>query len=247
MSDTKIEWTDKTWNPVVGCTRVSAGCDNCYAVVQTRIKAANPGMKGKYVGLINEGKRHFNGVVRLWEPHLDVPLKQTKPSRYFVNSMSDLFHERLAFEDIAKVFDVMKRAHWHVFQVLTKRPERASEFASRLPWPPNVLMGTSVEDDRVLDRIDALRAVPAHVRFLSCEPLIGPLGVVDLTGIQWCIVGGESGPGSRIMRPEWARHLRDQCVAQGVAFHFKQFGHFDEKGASVGKGKSGRLLDGREW
>lgn len=247
MSETKIEWTDSTWNPVAGCTRVSAGCDNCYAVVQTRIKAGNSKMKGKYVGLVNPGKNHFNGIARLWEPHLEVPLRDKRPRRYFVNSMSDLFHEELTSDEIARVFDVMARAHWHVFQVLTKRPERAAELASSLPWPPNILMGTSVEDDRVLGRIDALRAIPAAVRFLSCEPLIGPLGRVDLSGIHWCIAGGESGRGARPMKPEWAQEIRDQCVEQGVAFHFKQWGQFDAAGVSVGKKKAGRELDGQEW
>ena len=201
----------------------------------------------KYDGLVNEGKGHFNGQVREHESALKAPLRWRKPRRVFVNSMSDLFHPGVSPDFIAQVFDVMRRADRHVFQVLTKRPERAAELSGGLPWPPNVLMGTSVEDHRVSDRVEALREIPAHIRFLSCEPLIGPAGDIDLDGVGWVIVGGESGPKARPMEPEWARALRDQCVDAQVPFFFKQWGRFNAEGVSVGKKVSGRLLDGRTW
>ncbi len=260
MSKSKIEWTDDTWNPVVGCSLVSAGCANCYAVSETRRWAAYSTHKGKYEGLVrkrSDGSYHFNGVVRMWEPHLENPLKQKKPVRYFVNSMSDLFHESLKLEDIAPVFDVMRRAHWHVFQVLTKRPHQAVKFADQLPWPPNLLLGTSVEDANVLGRIDTLRDVPAALRFLSCEPLIGPVGQLDLNGIHWVIAGGESGAPSKA-RPldvEWIREIRDQCIDAGIAFSFKQFGRLTNNPDPAdptakkngGESKGGQTLDGRTW
>lgn len=257
VAETSIEWTDRTWNPVSGCTRVSDGCDLCYAVAMTRRLAGHANTRAKYAGLVNQGKSHFNGVVRTDESVLDEPLRRRQPSRWFVNSMSDLFHDGVPEAFIARVFDVMRRAHWHAFQVLTKRPERAAALAGSLPWPPNVLLGTSVEDHRVLHRIDALRSVPAAVRFLSCEPLIGPLGSVDLRGIHWVIAGGESGP-SRRVRPmdiDWVRDIRAQAQSAGVAFHFKQYGKLTNNPDAVdptakengGKAKGGRTLDGRTW
>ena len=201
----------------------------------------------KYDGLVNPSKGHFNGRVREHEDVLEAPLRWRKPRRVFVNSMSDLFHPGVADGFIARVFDVMKRADRHVFQVLTKRPERAAELGDVLPWPPNVLIGTSVEDRRVVDRVAVLKEVPALVRFLSCEPLIGPVGDIDLDGVGWVIVGGESGPRARPMDRDWARDLRDQCVNAGVPYFFKQWGRFDMEGRAVGKKRSGRLLDGRTW
>ncbi|HEX9952253.1 MAG TPA: DUF5131 family protein [Rubricoccaceae bacterium] len=260
MSKSHIEWTDQSWNPVVGCSLVSPGCANCYAVADTRRWAAYKTHKGKYEGLVRkraDGTYHFNGTVRFWEPHLEVPLKQRKPSRYFVNSMSDLFHESLSIDDIARVFDVMRRAHWHVFQVLTKRPHQAAKLAGQLPWPPNVLMGTFGESADVLKRIDDLRAVPAARRFLSCEPLIGPVGKIDLTGIDWVIAGGESGARSKVrpLEVDWIREIRDQCIGAGIAFSFKQFGRLSNNPDPLdpttkengGATKGGRTLDGMLW
>jgi protein gp37 len=164
----------------------------------------------------------------------------------FVNSMSDLFHQDIPAEYIRSVFDVMRRAHWHTFQVLTKRAERLAQLSSRLPWPENVWMGVSIENQRWTSRVDYLRSVPAAVRFLSCEPLLGSLNL-DLAGIDWVIAGGESGPRARRMKAEWALAVRDQCLAQGVAFFFKQWGSYDQKGGRVGKKKAGRVLSGRQW
>jgi len=242
-----IEWTDCTWNPVSGCTRVSAGCDNCYAVGQTR-RCAAFGM-AKYQGLVNPGKGHFNGVVK-WHPgELDKPRRWRKPRRVFVNSMSDLFHPGVPNEFIVAVFEVMRDTPRHQYQILTKRPERALEMerAGLIEWPPNVWFGTSVEDARVLSRVDAVRSTTAAVKVLSCEPLLGPLTAIDLTGIDWVIVGGESGPRARPMDPAWVRELRDLCVEAGVAFFFKQWGAYDETGRKVGKKEAGRDLDGRTW
>jgi protein gp37 len=182
----------------------------------------------------------WRGILRTIEDAVDLPLHWKKPKRIFVNSMSDLFHEGVPLEFLLRVFDTMKRAHWHSFQILTKRSKRLRELASELPWPTNVWMGVSVESADYVDRIDDLRAVPAHVRFLSLEPLLGPLPALDLAGIHWAIVGGESGPGARELRTEWVRDIRDQCVASDVAFFFKQWG-------GVQKKKHGRVLDGRSW
>lgn len=255
MADTKIEWTDATWNPVTGCDKISPGCKNCYAE-----KMAHRLQK---MGQAN----YANGFKLTLQPHmLNHPLKWKKPKMIFVNSMSDLFHKDVPLDYIKRVFDVMNQAHWHTFQVLTKRVERIAEVAHELNWTPNIWAGASVEDRKYgLPRIDFLRQVPAAVRMLSCEPLLEGLGEVDLTGIHWVIAGGESGPNARPMHPDWARSLRNQCAAAGVAFHFKQYGawgpqpvgdwdktgihHFDD-GVNVwrvGKKAAGRLLDGRTW
>jgi protein gp37 len=224
-----IEWTDATWNPVTGCTKVSPGCKHCYAErLALRLQAmGNP----RY-------RRGFD--VTLHEDQLDLPLRWKSPRRIFVNSMSDLFHDNVPESFIERAFEVMGRAHWHVFQVLTKRAERLRELAPRLSWAPNVWQGVSVENSRYRDRIDALRAVPAAVRFLSIEPLLGPLPELPLGGIGWVIVGGESGPGHRPPRAEWIRDIRDQCVTAGVAFFFKQWGGRTPKAG-------GRTLDGQQW
>lgn len=206
---TSIAWTNETWNPTTGCSRVSEGCRHCYA---ERLSL-------KY-GWSQKPWTNQNAAenVKLHPDRLDKPMTWKGPRLIFVNSMSDLFHEQIPDEFIQQVFDVMAVCHWHTFQVLTKRPERA------LGWiyPRNVWIGTSVEDGRVVQRIDRLRTAPASVRFISFEPLIGPVGEVDLSGYQWAIVGGESGPNFRPMDMQWARDIRDQCADQGLAFFFKQ-------------------------
>jgi len=226
---TAIEWTDCTWNPVTGCTKCSAGCKNCYAErMAHRLKAmGNPSYRNNF-------------AVTLHPRMLERPLHWRKSRRIFVNSMSDLFHRDVPLNYIRQVFDVMGRASQHQFQVLTKRAERLEILASILPWPSNVWMGVSVEDSQVVTRIDHLRRVPAAVRFLSLEPLIGPLPKLNLGGIHWVIVGGESGPGARPMDLDWARDIRDQCQKARVPFFFKQVG-------GVNKQKTGRMLDGRTW
>ncbi len=230
MSDhSAIEWTESTWNPVTGCTKISAGCANCYAERMAR--------RLKAMGQPN----YRNGFRVTIHPHaLELPLSWRKPQVIFVNSMSDLFHKDVPPSFIEQVFDVMRRARRHRFQVLTKRSQRLAELAPSLPWPENVWMGVTVESAEWLGRISDLRDIPAAVRFLSLEPLLGPLPGMDLTGIDWVIVGGESGPGARAMDPEWVKGLRDQCVSAGVPFFFKQWG-------GVHKKRNGRLLDGRNW
>ena len=225
-ANTSIEWTEKTWNPTTGCTKISPGCKNCYA---ERITKRFPG--------------HFpNGFAFTLHPdRLNEPRRWRKPSLIFVNSMSDLFHEEMPLDFLKKVFEVMRETPRHVYQVLTKRHERLAELAHELsPWPENVWIGVSVENADYKHRIDYLRRVPAVVRFISFEPLIGAVGKVDLGGIHWIIVGGESGPGRRPIRKEWVIELRDQAVSQGAAFFFKQWGGYTPKAG-------GRLLEGRIW
>jgi protein gp37 len=229
MAASKIEWTDATWNPVTGCNKVSPGCKNCYAErLSKRLKAT--GME-----------KYRNGFdVTLHPDTLDIPLCWRKPRSIFVNSMSDLFHVDVPDDFIAQVFDVMSRADWHRYQVLTKRPERVASMNSQLSWPNQVWMGASVESQDYVHRVDLLRETDAAVKFLSLEPLLGALPDLDLAGIGWVIVGGESGPGAREMKEEWAIDIRDQCQAAGVPFHFKQWG-------GVFKKRNGRVLDGRTW
>lgn len=233
----KIEWTESTWNPVRGCTRVSEGCRFCYA---ERIAArfSDDGMA--YEGLAKHTKAgpRWTQEVRVVREVFEAPLKWRKPRRIFVNSMSDLFHEKIELSTIRELFDVMKEANWHQFQLLTKRAERLLEYNSKLPWPPNVWMGVSVEDARVMHRIDALRQTDAQIKFLSLEPLIGPLPDLELSEIDWVIVGGESGPGARPMKKKWVIDIRDRCAEAEVPFFFKQWG-------GVRKSKTGRELDGR--
>lgn len=228
-SNSSIEWTESTWNPVTGCTKISEGCRNCYAArMAHRLHAmGNPRYANKF-------------DVTLHEDLVDLPLLWRTPKRIFVNSMSDLYHNDVPIEFIRNVFETMAAAHWHTFQILTKRPDRLVQIAEELPWPPNVWQGVSVEDQRVAHRISKLRQVPAQIRFLSVEPLIGPLYNMDLTGIHWVIVGGESGPGARPMEAEWVKDIRDQCRNSNVAFFFKQWG-------GVRKHVTGRELDGRTW
>jgi protein gp37 len=208
---TRISWTDETWNPTTGCSRVSDGCRFCYAeALSLRF------------GWSKKPWTHKNAPenIVLHPERLNKPRTWATPRHVFVNSMSDLFHEHIPNSFIAQVFDVMTDLPQHTFQVLTKRPERAATWSG--PWTDNIWMGTSVEDRRVIHRIDTLRQCQAHIRFLSIEPLLGPIGAIDLTGIQWVIVGGESGPNHRPMDHAWAREIRDQCAAQGIAFFFKQ-------------------------
>jgi protein gp37 len=230
---TAIEWTDATWNPVTGCTKISAGCDHCYA---ERFSERFRGTQG------HPFKNGFDLTLR--PERLDQPLTWRKPRMVFVNSMSDLFHKEVPGEFISRVFDTMERAPWHTFQVLTKRSSLMRNFlqhrydGSRAPW--HIWLGVSVEDRARKSRIRHLQNAPVGVRFLSVEPLIAPIGNLDLSGIAWVIVGGESGPGAREMCPEWVREIRDQCIAQHVAFFFKQWGGLRPK-------SGGRQLDGREW
>lgn len=224
-----IEWTESTWNPVTGCTKISPGCANCYAErMALRLQA---------MGQSNYAK----GFELTLQPHMiEMPLRWRKPQTIFVNSMSDLFHKNVPISYIQQVFDVMRRAHWHRFQVLTKRANRLAEVAEQIIWAPNIWMGVSVEHERQHHRIDALRKVGAHVKFLSLEPLLGPLPGLNLSGIDWVIVGGESGPKARPIDPEWVTDLRDQCRFARVPFFFKQWGGKNKK-------KTGRVLDGRTW
>lgn len=229
VPNSHIEWTESTWNPTTGCTKVSEGCRHCYAeTMAKRLKAMGQ-------------PRYSNGFkLTLHHDLIDLPLRWKSPRRIFVNSMSDLFHKDVPDEFIQKVFEVMNKASHHTFQVLTKRPERVAQMAHFLNWTPNIWMGTSVENMLVAKRVDHLRQVPAQVRFLSCEPLLGSLQGLNLDGIHWLIAGGESGPGARPMDEIWVRELRDECVREGVAFFFKQWG-------GIQKHRTGRVLDSRTW
>ncbi|HMS09320.1 MAG TPA: phage Gp37/Gp68 family protein [Pyrinomonadaceae bacterium] len=224
-----IEWTESTWNPVTGCHKISPGCKNCYAErLAKRLKA---------MGQAN----YKNGFKLTLQPQmLELPLKWKKPQTIFVNSMSDLFHKDVPLEYIQQVFDVMNRAHWHRFQVLTKRGDRLAELSGDLIWSENIWMGVSVESQTYVHRIDELRTTAAKVKFLSLEPLLGPLKDMDLTNIDWAIVGGESGHGFRPIKEEWVISIREQCKEVGVPFFFKQWGGFNKK-------KTGRMLEGRTY
>lgn len=229
MNSSRIEWTDATWNPVTGCTEVSPGCDHCYArTFALRWK----GLKG------HPYEQGFDVVLR--PERLLQPLAWNRPRRIFVNSMSDLFHVKVPEAFIRQVFEVIRSAAQHKFQILTKRADRLERVLSRLDVPPNAWLGVSVETDAFYARIRHLQRVSANVRFLSCEPLLGPLNDLPLDGIDWVIVGGESGPGARKVDGSWIRAIREQCRKSGVPFFFKQWGGFNKK-------KSGRLLDGRTW
>jgi len=228
-ANSKIEWTECTWNPVTGCTKISPGCLHCYAErMALRLQAM--------------GQPNYRNGFRLTpHPHmLELPLRWRQPRMIFVNSMSDLFHEDVPFDFIQQVFDAMRRAPQHCFQVLTKRSERLAQLSPKLPWPDNVWMGVTVENSDYASRLDHLRRTGAAVKFISFEPLLGPVSNIDLAGIQWAIAGGESGPGARPMRSEWVIHLRDRCVAEGIPFFFKQWG-------GVNKKANGRLLENRTW
>ena len=224
-----IEWTETTWNPVTGCSQVSEGCKNCYAFrMAKRLQAMG-------------NKRYVNGFeVTLHHDLIGLPKSWKRSRLIFVNSMSDLFHEKVPESFIETVFQTISQTPKHTYQILTKRAERLAALAPKLIWPDNLWMGVTVESAKYVGRIDMLRMVPAAVRFLSMEPMIGPVSRMDLQGIEWVIVGGESGPGARIIMKNWVEDIRDQCVAAGVPFFFKQWGGFNKK-------KAGRLLDGKEW
>jgi protein gp37 len=235
---TGIEWTEVTWNPTTGCDRISAGCDNCYALaLAKRLKAMG---SAKYQ---RDGDPRTSGPgfgLSIYPSALREPYGWGSPRIVFVNSMSDLFHAKVPVDFVARVFSVIADTPQHTYQVLTKRSSRLRKVAGRLDWPPNLWMGVSVEDSRALYRVDDLRSVPAAVRFLSCEPLIGPLEDLCLDGIDWVIAGGESGPGHRPLEVSWATSIRDNCVSAGVPFFFKQWGGRTPKAG-------GRELDGRRW
>jgi protein gp37 len=228
-TNSTIEWTEATWNPLTGCTKISPGCKHCYAErLAIRLKA---------MGQAN----YANGFkLTLQEQALELPLQWRKPRTVFVNSMSDLFHKDVPTSFIHRVFGVMRKAYWHQFQVLTKRADRLELLSKELTWAPNIWMGVSVENQDYAFRVDHLRQTTAHIKFLSLEPLLGPLPNLNLRGIDWVIVGGESGPGARPMMPEWVRDIRNQCHRAKVAFFFKQWG-------GVHKSKTGRELDNRTW
>ena len=229
MAQSNIEWTTFTWNPVTGCNKISPGCKHCYAErMAQRLQA---------MGQPN----YANGFeLTIHEHMLERPLQWKTPQIIFVNSMSDLFHKDVPFDFIQRVFDVMQRAFWHQFQILTKRSERLLELNSQLEWPQNVWMRVSVENKDYTFRIDHLRKTGAYVKFLSLEPLLGPLSNLDLDGIDWVIVGGESGPGARPIAEEWVIKIREQCLSLGIPFFFKQWGGTKKK-------KTGRILQGRTW
>ena len=225
----KIEWTEATWNPVTGCTKVSPGCMNCYAErMSKRLQA---------VGL----RRYRDAFSLALHPDVvELPHRWKRPRLVFVNSMSDLFHEEVPFYFIRKVFAVMAEMHQHQFQVLTKRPARALGNARDLPWPENLWFGTSVENEDYIHRVHTLRRIPARIRFLSLEPLLGPIRRLPLSDIHWVIVGGESGPRARLLREDWVTRIRDRCMRYNVPFFFKQWG-------GVNKKRNGRTLEGRTW
>jgi protein gp37 len=229
MARSTIEWTESTWNPITGCNKVSPGCKHCYAErMAKRLQA---------MGQPN----YANGFKLTMHEHmLEVPLRMKTPQMIFVNSMSDLFHVDVPLEYIRKIFDVMLRANWHTFQILTKRSERLLELSPYLTWPENVWMGVSVENQSYTFRIDDLRQTKAQVKFLSLEPLLGSLNNLNLQGIDWVIAGGESGPGARPVAEQWILDIRDQCIASRVPFFFKQWGGFHKK-------RAGRMLQGRTW
>lgn len=236
MKLSKIEWTEATWNPTIGCNKISAGCRNCYAeTMSKRLQAmGTPGYENGFeFGMMHE--------------RVSMPLKIKRPTRFFVNSMSDLFHEKAKFEFLDKVFDTIRLTPQHTYQILTKREGiLASYFRNRIV-PNNVWLGVSVEHSKTKNRIDVLRNIDAKIRFISVEPLIEEVGELDLSGIHWVIVGGESGPKARPMKQEWAVSIKNQCNVQGVAFFFKQWGTWGGDGVRRSKKANGRILLGKEW
>ncbi len=236
---TGIEWTDVTWNPMTGCTKISAGCDHCYAaaVARTRLDTI---YRQRLPVRDTPANRADPFAPRFWPERLRLPSSWRSPRRVFVNSMSDVFHAHFTESQIRQLWDAMIAAPQHQFQVLTKRPERARRLADRLAWPAHIWLGVSVEHEETAQRIDVLRAIPAAVRFVSAEPLLGPLDAVDFSGVDWVIGGGESGPGARSVDPVWARGLRNAVKRADAAFFWKQWGGTHPK-------SGGRLLDGVEW
>ena len=240
MADTSIEWTDMTWNPVAGCTVLSPGCTNCYAMrMASRLDAMGV---PKYRGLTRKsgGRSKWIGKVRPDMASLEIPLRWKKPRMVFVNSMSDLFHDGVPDAFIWQVWGVMERASKHTFQILTKRPDRMAHLTKDLPLLKNVWLGTSVESRDYLDRLDHLRKVPAQIRFVSFEPLLGSVGLANLSGVQWAIVGGESGPNSRPIERKWVDEIQTACRIHDTAFFFKQWGGRNKKA-------TGRAIDGKTW
>jgi len=227
MTKTKIEWTESSWNPITGCTKISDGCLNCYAEKMAfRLKAM--GTKG-----------YENGFEVTLQPHqLDKPLKLKKPQMIFVNSMSDIFHENVPDDYILKIFEIMNKAHWHTFQVLTKRPQRLESLRNKINWTKNIWLGTTIESNKYIDRVDYIKKTDASIKFISFEPLLSSVKEVDLKGIDWVIVGGESGSGARFIKKEWVYEIKNKCEDLNIAFFFKQWGGTNKK-------KSGRLLDGK--
>ncbi len=236
MKTTKIEWTEATWNPSTGCNKVTTGCKHCYAeTMARRLKAMGaPGYENGF-------------EFTLMPDRLQMPLRIKKPTKFFVNSMSDLFHEKMPYDYLDQVFDVMRQTPQHTYQILTKREAILEDYCKTRTIPKNVWLGVSVELATTKNRIDILRSVSAKIRFLSLEPLLGDLGELDLTDIHWVIVGGESGPKARPMRPEWALRIKKQCEEQDVAFFFKQWGTWGDDGVRRSKKANGRILAGKEW
>ncbi len=236
-----IEWTEATWNPVTGCTRVSMGCDHCYAAwMSYRLEQMGSAAYEGLTAVNRRGERHFNGVIKCHEDRLSIPHQWRKPRLVFVNSMSDLFHKDVPLRFIKRVFASMNDAPQHTFQILTKRPEIAAAYAPKLNWTDNIWMGTSVENMLTTHRVRDLARIRAKVRFLSLEPLLGPLPKLALSKIHWVIVGGESGPGARPMEKEWVTQIRERCIVENVPFFFKQWGGTNKKA-------TGRVLDRRTW
>ncbi|MBK8564200.1 MAG: phage Gp37/Gp68 family protein [Saprospiraceae bacterium] len=236
MKYSKIEWTEATWNPSTGCNKITAGCKHCYAeTMAKRLQAMGaPGYENGF-------------EFTLMPDRLDMPLKIRKATKFFVNSMSDLFHEKMPFAFLDSVFETIEKTPQHKYQILTKREQIMLDYCSSRSIPENVWLGVTVESAKTKHRIDFLRKISANIRFLSIEPLIDDVGELDLSGIHWVIVGGESGPKARPMKPEWAANVRDQCDEQGVAFFFKQWGTWGEDGVKRSKKTNGRNLMGREW
>lgn len=237
MSTSKIEWTEETWNPATGCDKVSAGCKNCYAeVMANRLQAmGTPGYENGF-------------SFSIMPDRLEQPLKRKKSTKYFVNSMSDLFHEKMPIEFLDKIMGIIDLTPQHVYQILTKREDRMFEYFQNRSVPENIWLGVTVEDKKHgVPRIDKLRNINATIKFLSVEPLLEDIGEIDLTGIHWVIVGGESGAKARPMKPEWAMNVKKQCDKQNVAFFFKQWGTWGSDGVKRSKKTNGRILNGQEW
>lgn len=236
MAKSSIEWTDATWNPSTGCNKVSAGCKNCYAeTMAKRLQAMGaPGYENGF-------------EFTLMPERLEMPLKIKKSTKFFVNSMSDLFHEKMPFSFLDQVFEIIKQTPQHQYQILTKREKVLYEYCNNRKLPENVWLGVSVESAKTKNRIEVLRSIDARIRFLSIEPLISAVGELDLHGIHWVIVGGESGAKARLMKPQWAIDIQNQCDQQNVAFFFKQWGTWGEDGVKRSKKANGRILMGQEW
>lgn len=249
MAETQIEWTDSTWNPVAGCSIISSGCKNCYAMEMAR-RLESMGVE-KYSGLTRlKGKRTvWNGKITEDHDALSIPYRWRKPRKIFVNSMSDLFHEKVSDDFILKVWNVMRETPHHNYQILTKRPERIADMLTKYIREvlPNVWLGTSIEEQETAQRVFHLKKTPAQIRFISFEPLIGSVGEIDLSGIDWAIVGGESGSSARPIKEEWIDEIHEQCIEYGTAFFFKQWGTWGKDNIRRSKKANGREYRGRTW